>query len=138
MRHARKSWLMSDQVKAKSKSGAEKYRVQVDARQHPIIADEPAEKGGADTAATPYELLVSALAACTSITVRMYAERKGWQTGQIGVDIDFETEKGVTKFIRRLSFENTLPAEQHERLIAVANACPVHKVLTGQITIETF
>jgi putative redox protein len=111
--------------------------VQIDARHHRILADEPNDKGGADTAGTPYELLSAALAACTSITLRMYAERKGWHTGQIGVDIDFETEKGVTKFKRRLSFENTLPDDQRERLLAVANACPVHKVLTGTITIET-
>lgn len=128
---------MSDQVSVKSKSDSEKYRVQIDARHHRILADEPNDKGGADTAGTPYELLSAALAACTSITLRMYAERKGWHTGQIGVDIDFETEKGVTKFKRRLSFENTLPDDQRERLLAVANACPVHKVLTGTITIET-
>lgn len=129
---------MSDQVAVKSKSHAEKYRVEINARTHKIQADEPNDKGGADTAGTPYELLSAALAACTSITVRMYAERKGWQTGQIGVDIDFETEKGVTKFKRRLSFENALPEDQRERLLAVANACPVHKVLTGTIAIETF
>lgn len=128
---------MSDQVTLKSKSEAEKYRVRMSVRNQTILADEPADKGGGDTAPTPYELLSAALAACTSITLRMYAERKGWAIGQIGVDIDFETEKGVTKFTRRLSFENTLPDDQRERLLAVANACPVHKVLTGSISVET-
>lgn len=128
---------MSDQVTLKSQSAAPKYRVQMQTRNQQIYADEPTDKGGADTAATPYELLAASLAACTSITLRMYAERKGWQTGQIGVVIEFETEKGVTKFRRRLNFELPLPDDQRERLLAVANACPVHKVLTGTISVET-
>ena len=107
------------------------------ARNHKILADEPTDKGGGDTAPTPYELLSAALAACTSVTMRMYAERKGWQPGEIGVDIEFETDKAVTTFKRKIHFGDDLPAEQRERLIAVANACPVHKVLTGSITVET-
>jgi|JI9StandDraft_1071089.scaffolds.fasta_scaffold68741_3 putative redox protein len=128
---------MSDQVTLQSSSESEKYRVRMGVRNQTFFADEPVDQGGGDSAPTPYELLTAALAACTSITLRMYAERKGWQTGQISVGIQLETEKGVSKFIRSVRFEKDLPAEQRERLLAVANACPVHKVLTGSISVET-
>lgn len=116
---------------------AARYQTQLTAGSHTVTADEPVTKGGADTGMTPYELLTASLAACTAITLRMYAERKGWQTGEIGVDVVLDTEKGETRIVRRLSFAAELSVEQHERLLAVANACPVHKVLTGKISVET-
>lgn len=128
---------MSDFASVQSSSENEKYRVKLTAGNNTITADEPLEKGGGDTAMTPYELLAASLAACTSITLRMYAERKAWDTGTIGVDVEIEADKGNTKFKRSVRFSNALPAEQRERLLAVANACPVHKVLTGTIAVET-
>jgi putative redox protein len=128
---------MSDFAAVQSTGESEKYRVKISARQNALSADEPPEKGGGDTAMNPYELLAASLAACTSITLRMYAERKAWETGTIGVDVEIEADKGNTKIKRSLRFGNSLPVEQRERLLAVANACPIHKVLTGTISVET-
>lgn len=128
---------MPDTAQVSAKTEAVKYRVRIAAGKNEVIADEPAEKGGGDTGFSPYQILLSSLAVCTAITVRMYAERKGWDTGEIAVDVSFETEKGDTKITRRLSFGKSLGEAEHERLIAVANACPVHKILTGKIAVST-
>jgi putative redox protein len=128
---------MSDKASVAGKSETAKYRVHIAAGNNEVIADEPVEKGGGDTGFTPYQLLLSSLAACTAITVRMYAERKGWDTGEIDVEIAMETEKGDTMITRKLTFAKPLGAAEHERLIAVANACPVHKILTGKIAVAT-
>ncbi len=128
---------MPDTANVAGKSEGAKYRVRIAAGKNEVIADEPVEKGGGDTGMSPYQLLLSSLAACTAITVRMYAERKGWDTGEIAVDVAFETEKGDTKITRKLTFGKTLGDAEHERLIAVANACPVHKILTGKIAVST-
>lgn len=128
---------MSDNARSTATSLPNAYQTRLVSRRHEYTADEPAEKQGGDTGMTPYELLTSALAACTAITVRMYAERKGWETGEIGVEVFLETEKGETHIKRELRFARDVPAEQRERLLMVANACPVHKVLTGRIQVET-
>ncbi len=126
-----------DTAQITGRSEAAKYRVRLAAGANTVFADEPADKGGGDTGMMPYELLLSALAACTIITIRMYAERKGWNPGEIGVDVEFETEKGDTKIIRHVSFSAALETEQRDRLLVVANACPVHKLLTGKIAVDT-
>lgn len=128
---------MPDIANVLAKTESPRYRVRIEAGKNEVIADEPVEKGGNDTGPSPYQLLLASLAACTAITLRMYAERKGWDTGEIGVDVGFETEKGDTKITRKLTFGKELGAAEHERLIAVANACPVHKVLTGKISVST-
>lgn len=128
---------MPDTAQVSAKTESTKYRVRIAAGKNEVVADEPADKGGGDTGASPYQILLSSLAACTAITLRMYAERKGWDTGEIAVDVSFETEKGDTRITRKLTFGKTMAEAEHERLIAVANACPVHKVLTGKIAIAT-
>ena len=128
---------MSDQATVSAKTLEAKYRVRIAAGQNEVITDEPIEKGGGDTGFSPYQLLLASLAACTAITVRMYAERKGWNVGEISVDVAMQTDKGDTKIVRKLGFSASLKSEEHERLIAVANACPVHKILTGKIAVAT-
>lgn len=128
---------MPDTAQVSAKTEAAKYRVRIAAGKNEVIADEPADKGGGDTGFSPYQVLLSSLAACTAITVRMYAERKGWDTGEIDVDVALDTEKGDTNITRKLTFSKTLAPEEHERLIMVANACPIHKVLTGKIAVTT-
>jgi len=104
-----------------------------------VIADEPVDKGGKDTGFSPKELLASALAACTSATVRMYADRKQWPLDEVKIDIDLERDEGANKTTinRRVQFIGNLDDEQRKRLLAVANACPVHKILTNPIEINT-
>ena len=105
---------------------------------HRLRADEPAENGGGDTGPTPTEILLSALGACTSITLRMYAERKHWPVSAIHVDLSYaERSPGKTVIARKLRVDGDLDDEQRARLLQIANACPVHKILTGTIEIPT-
>ena len=105
-----------------------------------ILADEPLDLGGTDAGFTPMELLASALAACTSITLRMYANRKGWDLQEVEIDITLQAgdaSNPVSEFNRSINLVGNLDAPQRERLLAVANACPVHKILTNTIHINT-
>lgn len=102
-----------------------------------IYADEPLEKGGQDKGFSPRELLASSLAACTCATVRMYADRKTWELDKVNINIELTEENGETKFTRKLELTGKLDESQRARLLTVANACPIHKILTGTIAIET-
>lgn len=102
-----------------------------------LYADEPIEKGGQDKGFSPRELLASSLAACTCATLRMYADRKGWDLEKVNISIELNEEDGQTKFTRKLEFIGKLDESQRTRLLNVANACPIHKILTGTIAIET-
>jgi len=125
-------------IQIKAKIGHEPYKIEIEsASGRHIIADEPIEKGGKDRGFSPKELLASSLAACTCATVRMYAERKGWELNVIRVVIKIEEGETGTVFNRDLQFDGQLNEEQQKRLLNVANACPVHKILTGSITINT-
>ena len=108
---------------------------------HQWLADEPTELGGANRGPTPHHLLLSSLGACTSITVRMYAARKGWPLRGVEVELQFNPEGapavGGSDIRRRITLRGDLSPEQRERLLQIANACPIHKVLTGAIRIST-
>lgn len=100
---------------------------------HELIVDEPADRGGTDTGPRPTQLLAASLAACTAITVEMYADRKGWDVGKIEVDVDYEYEGPVpSTFMVGVRLPLALGDEQRQRLLAVAARCPVHKVLAGE------
>lgn len=102
-----------------------------------VMADEPLDKGGKDTGFSPKELLVAALSACTSATLRMYIEKKGWSVPEIKVDTELIEANGTSVFSRKLIFIGEVTDEQKKRLMAIANACPVHKVLSGEIKFKT-
>lgn len=112
----------------------------VDEAGHAWTGDEPVEAGGKDTAPSPKHLLLSSLGACTAITVQMYAQRKQWPLTGIGVELKFnpagKPESG-TDITRRLTLQGALDTEQRDRLLQIANACPIHKVLTGEVRITT-
>jgi putative redox protein len=110
----------------------------IDIRQHELTADEPPDNGGADDGPTPQELLAASLAACTAITVEMYAERKAWDVGQVEVECDYEqAERGsATNFIVTLRLPAGLSDEQLERIQTIAAKCPVHRTLEGETTFE--
>ncbi len=104
-----------------------------------LISDEPASNGGKDLGFSPSELLASALAACTSATLTMYANRKGWDLQGVNIDIDlkFIREENKTVIERKIILLGNLDNAQTERLLSVANACPVHKILSNPIEIST-
>lgn len=104
-----------------------------------IIADEPEELGGQDLGFSPKELLVSALAACTSATLKMYATRKNWDLQQvkINIDLDYDSASHKTKIQRDLEFFGDLDKAQKDRLLQIANRCPIHKILENTISIDT-
>lgn len=103
---------------------------------HLLRADEPAEKGGTDTGPTPTQLLLVALGACEAITLRMYANRKGWPLVNAEVSLTASTVDGAYVIRRRLTLEGDLTDEQRARLHEIANRCPVQRAITGEVRVE--
>jgi putative redox protein len=108
---------------------------------HEWVADEPGDAGGANTGPSPSHLLISALATCTVITLQMYAERKQWPLSGVEVEVRFnpngKPEDGATEISRQISLRGELTPDQRERLLQIANVCPIHKVLVGEVRIAT-
>lgn len=104
---------------------------------HRLRADEVTEKGGDNAGPAPHELLLAALGSCTAMTLKVYAERKGWPLRDVHVVLKGETGAGGFTIARQLTLTGELDAEQRQRLIEIADKCPVHKTLVGEITINT-
>jgi len=113
------------------------YRAEIRNGRHELTADEPLNLGGGDTGPTPDELLEAALAGCTAITLRMYANRKEWPVTEINVAVNLERKDDKTILTRNIQIEGAIDATQRERLLQIAKACPVSKTLSGPIDINT-
>ncbi len=125
------------------------FAQEIRAGSHLLHSDEPLAAGGTDTGPTPYGLLLAALGACTSMTVGMYARRKAWPLASVTVSLrhsriyasdcaDCETKEGMLDRIERdIHFSGSLTAEQRDRLLEIANKCPVHRTLTSEIDIQS-
>jgi putative redox protein len=111
-----------------------KFEHEVQIRQHRLIADEPAEKGGTDRGPKPPELLAASLASCTAITIEMYADRKEWGLGEVEVEVDYtEAHDGSPpSFDVRIRLGAELSEEHQARILTIAGKCPVHRALTAQ------
>ena len=131
------------------RGSADGFAQEIHAGRHRIRADEPASAGGTDTGLSPYDLLLAALGACTSMTVGMYARRKAWPLEEVTVHLrhskiyatdcaDCETKEGMLDRIERdIHFAGPLTDEQRFKLLEIANKCPVHRTLTSEIDIRT-
>lgn len=108
---------------------------------HHWLADEPLAAGGGNGGPGPHALLLSSLGACTAITLRMYAARKSWPLTGVEVDLAFnpdgEPAGGGNEIRRRVTLHGMLSPEQRERLLEVANKCPIHRVMSGEIRVAT-
>ncbi len=120
-----------------------KYENVVEIGLHRLTADEPVADGGGARGPQPFEYVLSGLGACTSMTVRMYADRKGWKLARIAVRLQMDKVDGpdgkgkIDRIVREIELEGELDAEQRQRLVAIAEHCPVHKFLSAEKRIET-
>lgn len=131
------------------RGSADGFVQEISAGRHQLRSDEPVSAGGTDSGPTPYDLLLSALGACTSMTVGMYARRKQWPLTRVTVHLTHarvhasdcavcETEQAMLTVIdREVEFEGALSEEQRARLLGIANRCPVHLTLTSKIEVRT-
>jgi putative redox protein len=111
---------------------------QLNARDHEIISGVSAKLGGTDEGQDPHELLESALASCTIITMQMYANRKQWdlRSSEVVVQITSEKPEG-TEMTREIKLDGDLTSEQRQRILEIADKCPIHRLLVGTVKIET-
>jgi putative redox protein len=114
-----------------------KFRQTVRVGPHVLVADEGAAEGGEDAGLAPHEWILAGLGACTSMTLKMYADRKGWPLESVEVKVEGAHVDGAFVLTREVTVTGPLDAEQRARLLDIANKCPVHKSLTGPIRIET-
>nr|MBL8410690.1 OsmC family protein [Dechloromonas sp.] len=124
-----------------AENGKGRYQQEVRVGQHVLLADEPESVGGADAGPAPFDFLMAALGACTSMTLRMYAERKG--LALTGVSVALSHEKidldGVRRdrISRRITLHGDLDPAQRQRMLEIANKCPVHKTLSQPVLIDS-
>jgi len=139
---------MNDQNKAEAMAdevttveiGRDKYRTLVRSRGHEYVADEPGAMGGADLGPSPFELLLASLGACKVITVRMYADRKGWDLESVRMDLAHSRPEGRDKPERievSITLRGDLDEDQRGRLKEIAEKCPVQRTITGELTVES-
>lgn len=125
-------------MKATAQRQEGSFRHTVRIRDHRLVVDEALDSGGGDSGPDPQELLAASLATCTAITMEMYAARKGWDIGNVEVEVEYApAERGCpTKFQLNLRLPTDMPDEQLERLRVIAAKCPVHRTLDGEVMFE--
>ena len=145
----RKSGQAIKQGDVITSTGQNGYCTEINAAGHNIIADEPVDAGGTDQGASPYELLTASLGACTGMTLRMYADRKGWPLEEVNIRLKHakihaedcdncpDTHTMVDSITREIELVGDLTAEQKSRLVEIANRCPVHRTLQERVAVTT-
>ena len=137
----------SGQARVVARTG-EGLRTEVSSGGHTVIADEPTSLGGTDAGPTPYGYLLAALGGCTAMTLRMYADRKGWPLESVTVRLsqdrvhatdceECETEEGrIDRIEREIELEGALEEEQRRRLLEIADKCPVHRTMQTEALVK--
>ncbi|WP_165396061.1 OsmC family protein [Flavobacterium sp. J27] len=120
--------------------GKQKYKTEIQAKNHIIISDEPEELGGGNFGFTPTELLESSLAACTSMTIRMYADKKEWNLDKVEVKINFKRNISTQQvtFKKEITLFGNLNEEQKQKLLEMGSKCPIERMITGEIEVESY
>lgn len=113
------------------------YTTLISNGKHQIITDEPIEDGGQDKGLNPFELILAGLATCTTATVKMYADRKGWEISQISINAILEESDDSQVIKTNIEINGNITEEQKNRLLVIAKKCPVHKLLSAGNPIET-
>lgn len=125
-----------------SENGQGRYQQEVIVGgRHRLIADEPESVGGADAGPAPFDFILAGLGACTAMTLRMYAERKEWPLAGVSVELSLDKVevdgKPADRIDRVITLTGELSAEQRERLLDIANKCPVHRLLQQPVRIDS-
>lgn len=141
-RHVSDNWVVV-------RTGRKGFQTEILAGVHSLMADEPVGAGGADTGPTPYDYLLASLGACTSMTLRMYADRKGWPLEAVVVRLKhqrifaddcrdcIESGRMLDHIEREIEVQGSLSSEQKQKLLEIADRCPVHRTLHSEIRVET-
>ena len=131
---------MKDTLHANGTLGSENYLMEIKTTNHTVMVDEPESIGGSNQYPNPAQYLLSALASCTAITIKMYADNKKWNVGEINVDVKMKevisSGKTIKKIVKAVQFENPLEDDQIERLLTIGSKCPISKLLEQPIEME--
>jgi len=126
---------------AEAVNNGELYATNVAANAHSFIIDEPVDVGGKNVGPSPGDYLCAALASCKAITLRMYANRKGWELDEVKVKARLvkgdSLPSGMNTFLCEVSLTGALDSEQQKRLLEISKACPVQRLLTKPSEVET-
>jgi putative redox protein len=113
------------------------YLAEAKIRGHSLVTDVPVSEGGADTAPTPVEYLLTAIGGCVAVTLRMYAARRNWDVGEIIVNVFQHKDDNGAYLTEEISFEKEITEDQRKRLLVFAGKCPVAKMIKGETRIES-
>jgi putative redox protein len=125
-------------MRAVARRVGEGLKHHVEIGSHKVTSDEPEASGGSDAGPSPQDLLAVSLAACSAITLEMYAKRKGWDVGDVVVDVDYEpAQRGSpTRFQMIVRLPKELSEDQRDKLMQIVAKCPVHRTLEGEVMFE--
>ena len=113
------------------------FRTRIKSDRNELFSDVSVELGGEDAGLDPHQLLEASLAACTLMTLKMYAKRKDMYVGELKVDVKIEKEGKDTEFVRTIHFDPHLTDDCRNKLLEIADKCPIHKVLHSNVSIST-
>ncbi|SMD17044.1 OsmC family protein [Pedobacter nyackensis] len=132
--------MSANQITAITELDKSHYKTKVYSGGHFIYSDEPEDVGGTDEGMSPAALLLASLGSCTAITLRMYADRKNLNLDYVKIELEICKEEEMsagTTIKRRIEFTGELTEDERKRLMVIADKCPIHKILSNPIKIET-